>query len=108
MFTSLAPARIQAQTPKPRTSRQGIEQKGEQGEERTSVAFFDNLGLLVHDCDASDQSDEVVFKMLQMKTLLASAFQLQGFERGVAIAPHQQNLVVEFQRHERRYEGFKS
>lgn len=102
MLSPLAPTNLQHQILKPQAS------AAEQKTERQSIAFFDDLGLLVHDCDATDPSDDVVFKLLQMKTLLASAFQLQGFERGVAIDPHQQNLVVEFQQRERRYEGFKN
>lgn len=61
-----------------------------------TVALFDDLGLLVHDCNQQDPSDQVIFKLLQMKALLATAFKLEGFKRGVAVNPQAQNLAVEF------------
>ena len=73
-----------------------------------SVALFDDLGLLVHDCDEQDPSDQVIFTLLQMKTLLATAFELDGFKRGIAINPKAQNLAVEFSSGDRLYKGFKT
>lgn len=82
-----------------------------------AVALFDDLGLLVHDCDQQDASDHVIFKLLQMKALLATAFELDGFKRGVAVNPHAQNLAVEFSatsnanggpQNHRHYVGFKT
>ena len=73
-----------------------------------SVALFDDLGLLVHDCDELDQSDQVIFTLLQMKALLATAFELEGFKRGIAINPKAQNLAVEFSNGDRLYTGFKT
>ncbi len=81
------------------------------------VAMFDDLGLLVQDCDQCDPSDQVIFKLLQMKALLATAFELDGFKRGVAVNPHAQNLAVEFSatdsasgssRNHHHYVGFKT
>lgn len=81
------------------------------------VALFDDLGLLVQDCDQRDPSDQVIFKLLQMKALLATAFELEGFKRGVAVNHHAQNLAVEFsvnhhdkgsQHSHRHYVGFKT
>ena len=85
--------------------------------ESNTVALFDDLGLLVHDCDVNDPADEVIFKLLEMKALLASAFELEGFKRGVAVNPHAQDLAVEFSavnnasgspRNRRHYVGFKT
>ncbi len=85
--------------------------------ESNTVALFDDLGLLVHDCDTSDPADEIIFKLLEMQTLLASVFELEGFKRGVAVNPHAQNLAVECsaemhikgnQPSRRHYVGFKT
>jgi len=81
-----------------------------------AVALFDELGLLVYDCDEQDPSEQVIFKLLQMKALLATAFELEGFKRGVAMNPQSQNLAVEFspatdscrQRSNCQYVGFKT
>jgi hypothetical protein len=76
------------------------------------VTLFDDLGLWVNDGDRMDPSDQVIFKLLQMKALLATAFELEGFRRGVAVNSQAQSLAVEVSRcdgpcRNRRYVGFK-
>lgn len=73
------------------------------------VALFDDLGLLVQDFDTSDPSDHVIFKLLEMKALLATAFELDGFTQGVAIHSQARSLAVKVScgEAERHYLGFK-
>ena len=74
------------------------------------VALFDDLGLLVQDFETNDPSEHIIFKLLEMKALLATAFELDGFTQGVAINSQAQSLAVKVSRGEaeRHYLGFKT
>ena len=73
---------------------------------RKPVAKFDRLGLKENPHQAQDDVENIAFQLLQMKGLLASAFQLDGFCRG-ATTNGVETLVLEYVVQEHRYQSFE-
>lgn len=73
---------------------------------RKTIATFDRLGLKDNPHQAQSDVENIAFQLLQMKGLLASAFQLDGFCRGAA-TNGVETLVLEYVVQEHNYQGFE-
>lgn len=73
------------------------------------IANFDRLGLPVQQASGSPATmEQVAFQMLQLKRLMESAFQLEGFSQATANSHTADTVVVEYAASEGLYRSFKN
>lgn len=72
------------------------------------TASFDCLGLPVDQLASAQPTamNQVAFQMLQLKRLLESAFQLEGFNQATASRHAEAQVVVEYMPAEKQYRSF--
>ena len=74
------------------------------------VTSFDRLGLPVNrpSSEPSTAKEQVAFQMLQLKCLLESAFELEGFNQATASHHAAAQVVVEYAAAEQQYRSFQN
>ncbi len=74
------------------------------------IVSFDLLGLPVkqHPSEPPATMEQVAFQMLQLKRLLESAFQLEGFNQATACSHAADDVVIEYAPTEGLYRSFQN